>query len=303
MQQWGNPQGQGSGYGPGGPNRPNEPLEPNGPYGPYNPYDPYAPYEPYEQTQPTQPTMPTMPITPATPATQTTPATQATPLLLVQDVVKQYKVGGGTVTALRRVTLSVGEGRIIAIRGRSGAGKTTLLNIIAGLDSPTSGRVMIFGRDLATMNERQRTELRRHDLGFVFQAAHLTPVLTARENVEVPLRLARTARNEREGRSHEALALVGLAEREKHRPPELSGGEQQRVAIARALVHAPRIVLADEPTGNLDSHTGRAILDLMRRVSHRAGITFIVTTHDPQASQMADEVYDISDGVLTPGQR
>jgi putative ABC transport system ATP-binding protein len=239
------------------------------------------------------------------PATQAAPATPVGSklLLVAQDVVKQYKVGGGTVTALRHVTLTVGEGRIVAIRGRSGAGKTTLLNIIAGLDSPTSGHVALFGRDLATLNERKRTELRRHDLGFVFQAAHLNPVLTARENVEVPLRLARTARKERESRSHEALSLVGLAEREKHRPPELSGGEQQRVAIARALVHAPRIVLADEPTGNLDSHTGLAILDLMRRVAHRAGITFIVTTHDPQASQMADEVYDISDGVLTPGQR
>jgi putative ABC transport system ATP-binding protein len=240
------------------------------------------------------------------PAMQAAPAMPASPkpLLLTQDVVKQFKVGGGgTVTALRHVTLTVGEGRIVAIRGRSGAGKTTLLNIIAGLDSPTSGHVALFGRDLATLNERKRTELRRHDLGFVFQAAHLNPVLTARENVEVPLRLARTARKEREGRSHEALSLVGLAEREKHRPPELSGGEQQRVAIARALVHAPRIVLADEPTGNLDSHTGLAILDLMRRVAHRAGITFIVTTHDPQASQMADEVYDISDGVLSPGQR
>jgi putative ABC transport system ATP-binding protein len=250
--------------------------------------------------------MPAMPSMPITPARQAAPATSVgpKPLLLAQDVVKQFKVGGGgTVTALRHVTLTIGEGRIIAIRGRSGAGKTTLLNIIAGLDSPTSGHVALFGRDLATLSERKRTELRRHDLGFVFQAAHLNPVLTARENVEVPLRLARTARKEREGRSHEALSLVGLAEREKHRPPELSGGEQQRVAIARALVHAPRIVLADEPTGNLDSHTGLAILDLMRRVAHRAGITFIVTTHDPQASQMADEVYDISDGVLTPGQR
>jgi len=250
--------------------------------------------------------MPAMPSMPNPPAMQAAPATSASPkpLLLAQDVVKQFKVGGGgTVTALRHVTLTVGEGRIVAIRGRSGAGKTTLLNIIAGLDSPTSGHVALFGRDLATLSERKRTELRRHDLGFVFQAAHLNPVLTARENVEVPLRLARTARKEREGRSHEALALVGLAEREKHRPPELSGGEQQRVAIARALVHAPRIVLADEPTGNLDTHTGLAILDLMSRVAHRAGITFIVTTHDPQASQMADEVYDISDGVLTPGQR
>lgn len=286
--QWGTPQSQGDGNRSDGP------------------YQPYQPYEPYESHRPSYEEIPTAPVLPAMPAMQTAPAMPASPkpLLLAQDVVKQFKVGGGgTVTALRHVTLTVGEGRIVAIRGRSGAGKTTLLNIIAGLDSPTSGHVALFGRDLATLNERKRTELRRHDLGFVFQAAHLNPVLTARENVEVPLRLARTARKEREGRSHEALALVGLAEREKHRPPELSGGEQQRVAIARALVHAPRIVLADEPTGNLDSHTGLAILDLMRRVAHRAGITFIVTTHDPQASQMADEVYDISDGVLTPGQR
>jgi len=286
--QWGTPQSQSDGNRSDGP------------------YQPYQPYEPYESHRPSYEEIPTAPVLPAMPATQAAPAMPVSPkpLLLVQDVVKQFKVGGGgTVTALRHVTLAVGEGRIVAIRGRSGAGKTTLLNIIAGLDSPTSGHVALFGRDLATLNERKRTELRRHDLGFVFQAAHLNPVLTARENVEVPLRLARTARKEREGRSHEALALVGLAEREKHRPPELSGGEQQRVAIARALVHAPRIVLADEPTGNLDSHTGLAILDLMRRVAHRAGITFIVTTHDPQASQMADEVYDISDGVLTPGQR
>ena len=289
--QWGTPQSQGDG---------------NRSDGPYQPYQPYEPYESHRPSYEEIPTAPVLPAMPGMPAMQAAPAMPASPkpLLLTQDVVKQFKVGGGgTVTALRHVTLTVGEGRIVAIRGRSGAGKTTLLNIIAGLDSPTSGHVALFGRDLATLNERKRTELRRHDLGFVFQAAHLNPVLTARENVEVPLRLARTARKEREGRSHEVLSLVGLAEREKHRPPELSGGEQQRVAIARALVHAPRIVLADEPTGNLDSHTGLAILDLMRRVAHRAGITFIVTTHDPQASQMADEVYDISDGVLSPGQR
>jgi putative ABC transport system ATP-binding protein len=232
-------------------------------------------------------------------------AGEATGRLVVstRDVTKQFKVGGGTVTALRGVTLAVPEGRIIAIRGRSGAGKTTLLNIIAGLDDPTSGQVILFGRDLATLGEAERTKLRRTELGFVFQSAHLFPALTARENVEVPLRLTRTARQEREKRSHEALALVGLAEREEHRAPELSGGEQQRVAIARALVHAPRLILADEPTGNLDSHTGMAIIDLMRNVAHAARITFIVTTHDPQASQMADDVYDISDGVLTPGQR
>jgi putative ABC transport system ATP-binding protein len=224
-------------------------------------------------------------------------------LLDVRDVVKRYGSGPSAVTALRHVNLMVDDGQFIAIRGRSGAGKTTLLNIIAGLDTPTEGRVVLFGRDLARLSDRERTELRRHQLGFVFQAAHLVTAFTARENVEVPLRLARTAPDERERRSREALALVGLAERQQHRAPELSGGEQQRVAIARALVHAPRLILADEPTGNLDSHTGLAILDLMKSVAHAAGIAFIVTTHDPAASQVADAVYDISDGILTPGER
>ncbi len=224
-------------------------------------------------------------------------------MIALQDVVKEYKVGDGTVTALRHITLNVPDGQIIAIRGRSGAGKTTLLNIIAGLDDPTSGRVVLFGRELAQLSEDERTRLRRTELGFVFQSAHLFPALTARENVEVPLRLTRAPRDERERRSHEALALVGLAEREDHRSPELSGGEQQRVAIARALVHAPRMILADEPTGNLDTHTGLAILELMRNVAHAAGIAFIVTTHDPQASAMADAIYNISDGVLTLGER
>ena len=224
-------------------------------------------------------------------------------MLRVQDLVKQYKVGEGTVTALRHVNLAVRQGEFVAIRGRSGAGKTTLLNLIAGLDNPTSGHVMLIDRDMSALSERERTLLRRNELGFVFQAAHLFPALTARENVEVPLRLARTPRAERERRSHEALALVGLAAREQHRAPELSGGEQQRVAIARALVHAPRLVLADEPTGNLDSHTGHAILELMLNVAHQAGIAFVITTHDAQASAAADTVYDISDGVLTPGAR
>jgi ABC-type lipoprotein export system ATPase subunit len=224
-------------------------------------------------------------------------------LLAIEHLVKQFRVGGGTVTALRNVNLTVRDGEFVAVRGRSGAGKTTLLNLIAGLDDPTDGRIMLFGHDLAKLTERQRTELRRTEIGFIFQSAHLVPALTARENVEVPLRLAHALREERERRSHEALALVGLAEREKHRAPELSGGEQQRVAIARALVHAPRLVLADEPTGNLDTQTGMAILDLMLAVAHTAGIAFIITTHDPQASQSADAVYDINDGVLTPGER
>ncbi len=234
------------------------------------------------------------------PAGDRVPAGHGT-ILVVRDLGKVYTVGRGTVTALRHVNLIVGDGTFIAIRGRSGAGKTTLLNLIAGLDEPTSGQVLLFGRDLARLTEAQRTELRRTELGFVFQSAHLFPALTARENVELPLRLVETPREERERRAGEALALVGLAARAQHRAPELSGGEQQRVAIARALVHAPRLVLADEPTGNLDLQTGLAILEIMRAVARNADITFLITTHDPAAVQLADAVYDISDGVLTPG--
>lgn len=224
-------------------------------------------------------------------------------LLRVEGVSKEFKVGASVVTALRNVNLQVREGEFIAIRGRSGAGKTTLLNLIAGLDDPTRGHIALFGRDLATVKDAERTAMRRNEMGFMFQAAHLIPTLTARENVGLLLRLAKTPATEREQRAGEALALVGLAARQEHRAPELSGGEQQRVAIARALVHAPRLVLADEPTGNLDTHTGLAILELLRNVAHSAGIGFIITTHDPQASALADSVYDISDGVLSLGQK
>ncbi len=230
--------------------------------------------------------------------TQPVPSSRA--LLRVEKLVKEFHLGGGTITALRDVTFSLDERQFIAIRGRSGAGKTTLLNVISGLDDPTSGHVWLKGRDIGTLGERERTELRRNELGFVFQSAHLFPSLTARENVEVPLRLAKIPRKQREQRSAEALALVGLTDRMQHRAPELSGGEQQRVAIARALVHAPRLVLADEPTGNLDTHTGLSILELLVNVAHRAGIAFVVTTHDPQASALADRIYDINDGILAP---
>ena len=239
------------------------------------------------------------------PETQMNDATRPTPaagtLLRVEKLVKEFHLGGGTISALRDVSFSLRPGQFIAIRGRSGAGKTTLLNLIAGLDNPTSGQIWLLGNSIATLSEHERTLLRRTELGFVFQSAHLFPSLTARENVEVPLRLAKTPREQREQRSLEALTLVGLADRMHHRAPELSGGEQQRVAIARALVHAPRLVLADEPTGNLDSHTGLAVLELLVRVAHTAGIAFVVTTHDPQASALADRTYDINDGVLTAG--
>jgi putative ABC transport system ATP-binding protein len=227
-----------------------------------------------------------------------TDSSRAAPLLEVRGLTRVYMVGGEQVEALRGVYLTLWAGRVAILRGRSGAGKTTLLNLIAGLDEPTAGSIRLFGQDLATLREQQRTRLRRESLGFVFQSAHLFPNLTALENVELPLRLARAGTRERQQRSAQALQVVGLAGRARHRALELSGGEQQRVAIARALAHGPRLVLADEPTGNLDSQTGRTILSLMRSVASEQGVTFLVATHDPQALEVADDLYDINDGVL-----
>ncbi len=222
------------------------------------------------------------------------------PIVVVSGLERTYRVGGEQVAALRGVNLTLWPGRVAVVRGRSGAGKTTLLNVIAGLDKPTAGSITLFGQALAALSEQQRTLLRREALGFIFQAAHLFPILTAQENVELPLRLSKTDPKERRRRATEALALVGVAGRARHRALELSGGEQQRVAIARALAHAPRLVLADEPTGSLDSHTGRAIFQLMRRVASEQGVAFLIATHDAQAAEIADDLYEINDGVLAP---
>jgi ABC-type lipoprotein export system ATPase subunit len=233
----------------------------------------------------------------------TSDGVESSPLLEARGLERIYIVGGEEVAALRGVHLALWSGRVAILRGRSGAGKTTLLNLIAGLDEPTAGSVWLFGRELAKLNERQRTALRRGSLGFVFQAAHLFPNLTALENVELPLRLARAEAQERRQRSAEALEMVGLAGRARHRALELSGGEQQRVAIARALAHGPRLVLADEPTGNLDSATGRTILHLIRRVASEQGVAFLIATHDLQAVEIADDLYDINDGILMSAER
>jgi ABC-type lipoprotein export system ATPase subunit len=222
------------------------------------------------------------------------------PLVVVSGLERVYRVGGEQVAAIRGINLTLWPGRVTVVRGRSGAGKTTLLNLIAGLDEPTAGSIRLFGQELTTLNEQQRTLLRRESLGFIFQAAHLFPILTAQENVELPLRLSKSDPAERRRRAAEALALMGLEARARHRALELSGGEQQRVAIARALAHAPRLVLADEPTGSLDSHTGRAIFQLMRRVSSEQGIAFLIATHDAQAAEVADDLYEMNDGVLAP---
>jgi ABC-type lipoprotein export system ATPase subunit len=204
--------------------------------------------------------------------------------------------GGGIVHALRGVDLLLKPGEVVALRGRSGSGKTTLLNILIGLDDPTEGQVFILEQDLARLGETERARLRRESIGMMFQNAHLFPSLTAQENVEIPLRLARVDPDRRTQLAREALRRVGLAPRAHHRGLELSGGEQQRVALARALVHSPRFIVADEPTGNLDSVTGRAIAALLRETAHQSQIGLLVATHDATIVESADRVLNIQDG-------
>ncbi|HKS71461.1 MAG TPA: ABC transporter ATP-binding protein [Ktedonobacterales bacterium] len=225
-------------------------------------------------------------------------ATTAAAIAEGYGITRDFKVGGGVVHALRGVDVRLEPGECVALRGRSGSGKTTLLNILTGIDHPTHGRVSILGRDLARMNETARAILRREQVGMLFQNAHLFPLLTAQENVEIPLRLARADPRRRREQALAALELVGLGPRAQHRGLELSGGEQQRVALARALAHRPRFVVADEPTGNLDSMTGREIGALLRGIAHEQGIGMLVATHDNAIVSIADRVLTISDGKL-----
>ena len=229
-------------------------------------------------------------------ATATDPTTTA--IVEARDLTRDFKSGGAIVHALRGVNVRLDAGEFVALRGRSGSGKTTLLNILTGLDNPTTGSVSVLGHALAPMDERARARLRRASIGMMFQNAHLFPLLTAQENVEVPLRLAEMARDERTARAREMLDRVGLGPRAQHRGLELSGGEQQRVALARALVHTPRFLVADEPTGNLDSMTGRDIVTLLRDTAHTLGVGFLVATHDITVVSAADRVLRISDGLL-----
>jgi putative ABC transport system ATP-binding protein len=222
-----------------------------------------------------------------------------TAIAVAEEIMRDFPAPGGVVHALRGVSLGVRSGELIALRGRSGSGKTTLLNILTGLDNPTSGRVRIAGQELAPLNETARALLRRQYVGVMFQNAHLFPVLTAQENVEVPLRLGHvTSASARSERARRALDLVGLLPRAEHRGTELSGGEQQRVALARALVTSPRFLVADEPTGNLDTQTGRAIAALLREVAHSEGIAMLIATHDATIAASADRMLQLSDGLL-----
>jgi putative ABC transport system ATP-binding protein len=220
------------------------------------------------------------------------------PVIEVHDVTRTYGSGSVATAALRGVTLTVAEGQLVALRGRSGSGKTTLLNIIGGLDAPDSGTVRVDGQDVTAMTERQRVRLRRQTVAYIFQSFGLLPVLSAAENVGVPLRIVGTAAAEREDRVARMLALVGLDGHSRHRPGELSGGQQQRVAIARALATRPRLLLADEPTGQLDAETGKQIMRLIRSVVRSEGVTALLATHDPTLIEIADSVLHLADGTI-----
>jgi len=227
------------------------------------------------------------------------PAPNTVPAVDARDVSRTFHLGAEVVRAVDHVSLEVPAGQFLAIVGRSGSGKTTLLNLIAGLDHPESGQIFLEGREITRSSDRELTKLRRHTLGFVFQSFGLLPLLSAAENVELALRIAGAGVRERMERTRELLELVGLGPRADHRPYELSGGEQQRVAVARALANRPRILIADEPTGELDSTTGAQIFQLLHEVS-AGGVTVITATHDPFVIEHVDRVLEMSDGALLP---
>jgi putative ABC transport system ATP-binding protein len=229
------------------------------------------------------------------------PEAVSLPLVSLRNVSRTFGRGDSAVPALRGVSFEVGQGELIAICGRSGSGKTSLLNIIGGLDTPTSGTVAIAGRDLTAMTERDRLRLRRTTVAFVFQSFGLIPMLSAAENVGIPLRIAAADRRMREDRVRLMLKIVGLAEHAQQRPAELSGGQQQRVAVARALVGSPQLLLADEPTGQLDLETGKQIMRLLQAVVRSEGVTALVATHDAVLVDLADRVVRLEDGQLTEG--
>lgn len=220
------------------------------------------------------------------------------PIISTHDLTRVFGDGEKAATAVNGVSINIFPGEFIVIIGRSGSGKTTLLNLMAGLDVPTSGSVIFEGRDLTTLPEANLLELRRHKIGFVFQSFGLIPLLSAYENVELPLHIGKVPWRERRRRALEALETVGLGPRARHRPYELSGGEQQRVAIARALVTGPDVVFADEPTGELDTTTAISISTILRDIALNQGVTVIAAGHDPILSGMSERTLELADGAL-----
>jgi putative ABC transport system ATP-binding protein len=225
-------------------------------------------------------------------------ARHARPLVVVHGVERTFGSGHSATRALRGVSLTVGRGQLVALRGRSGSGKTTLLNIVGGLDSPDAGQVLVGDRDVTAMSERERMALRRSTVAFIFQSFGLIPFLSAEENVGIPLRISATSPKFRNERVRLMLDIVGLAGHARQRPGELSGGQQQRVAIARALAGNPELLIADEPTGQLDSETAKQIMRLLWTVVRSEGVTALVATHDPNLIGLADRVLTLEDGVI-----
>ena len=222
----------------------------------------------------------------------------AGPVVRLSNVVKTYDDDGLKVSALGGISFDIGRQRFTMIVGPSGSGKTTLLNLIGCIDVPTAGRVEVVGQDIAKLSDNKLTDFRARNIAFVFQNFNLFPVLTAYENVEYPLLLIGMPQKEREARTLAMLEAVGLADQRRHRPNQLSGGQKQRVAIARALVKHPEIVLADEPTANLDSQTGEQIIDLMHKMQREQNVSFIFSSHDPQLISRAEDTFVIRDGLL-----
>ena len=223
----------------------------------------------------------------------------AEPIVQIRELTKLYSQGEIQVTALDRITLDIAAGEFLALMGPSGSGKSTLLHIIAGVDRPTSGECLVQGVDVTKLNESELADWRNHNVGFIFQTFNLIPVLTAAENVELPLLLTRLSRTQRRKQVETALEVVGLADRAKHLPRQLSGGQEQRVAIARALVTDPAIIVADEPTGNLDSHSAQEVLGALQSLRQEAGKTIIMVTHDPKAAAFGTRQIHLEKGELS----
>ena len=222
-------------------------------------------------------------------------------MIKTEGVKRCFKTSGGDFWALKGIDIEIPKGALTILKGRSGSGKTTLLNILGALDKPTEGKVLYEGSNIARMDEGKRTKLRRMQIGFIFQSVALIPMMSAYENVEYALRLTRY-KGDRAARALECLKLVGLSQRMNHLPQELSGGEQQRVAIARAIAHKPKVIFADEPTGELDTLTGLQVVKIFKELTEKEGVTIVMTTHDTGLMEIGDAVYELEDGEVVHGE-
>ncbi|QWT54030.1 ABC transporter ATP-binding protein [Eubacterium sp. MSJ-33] len=221
-------------------------------------------------------------------------------IIQANNIIRMFPTGAGEFYALKGVDVEIPQGKLTILKGRSGSGKTTLMNILSTLDAPTDGNVIFDGQDYRDITELEKEQLRRNEIGFVFQAVALIPIMNAYENVDFAMRLAEAdlSPNEVDARIRETLALVGMEERMLHLPGQMSGGEQQRVAIARAVAHRPKVVFADEPTGALDTETGLRVMKLFRDLIEKEGVTIVMTTHDPNLMELGDVVYELEDGEI-----